>query len=78
VKKTSPHFDSLQTTDGLAPAGCSMTWPERYCVFVNAVELYRILTTSKCFIMVFVTSRLPLVRIIRLFYICLPSSIMLQ
>jgi hypothetical protein len=45
--KTSLHFDYWKTTDGLAQAGYNMTWhawaliqSQRWCVFVNPVELY--------------------------------------
>jgi hypothetical protein len=66
VKKTSLHSDCLQTPDGLGRAGYSITWPawavvqsQRYCVFVNAVELYSIATVNKHFKMGSVTFRPP-------------------
>jgi hypothetical protein len=56
VKKTSLYFDCWKTTDGLARAGYNMTWPawalvqsQRYCVFINPIELYWITTVNKYF-----------------------------
>jgi hypothetical protein len=53
-ENTSFLFDRLKTTDGLAQASYNMTWPawalvqsQRYCVFMNPVELYWTWATSK-------------------------------
>jgi hypothetical protein len=66
VKKTSLHFDCLKTTDILALAGYNMTWPawalvwsQRYCMFINQIELYWIVTINKYFNMGCVTFRSP-------------------
>jgi hypothetical protein len=54
VKKTSVHFDCWKTTDRPARAGYNMTWPawalvqsQRYCVFINPIELYWTATINK-------------------------------
>jgi hypothetical protein len=56
VKKTSLHFDCWKTTDRLVRAGYNTMWPawalvwsQRYCVFINPIELYWIATINKYF-----------------------------
>jgi hypothetical protein len=62
VKKTSLHFECWKATDRLVRAGYNMTWPpwdliqsQRYCVFINPVELYWIAAINKYFNMGCVT-----------------------
>jgi hypothetical protein len=64
VKKTSLYFDYLKTPEGLAWAHYNMMWPvwslvqsQRYCVFINTIELYWIATINKYFNMGCMTFR---------------------